>query len=410
VNVAMLAPSPATVDVAELCERLRAPESLLEPFGPATLAFCDAFSRALFRNPAARRFPELQALAFWMRRTELLRMKQQFDALATPDTVLLPRGLVFHIPPSNVDTIFVYSWILSVLAGNANVIRFSERAGEAATTLCQVLVETMAAEGAALSNGLAILRYGRNNEITAALSAACDVRVIWGGDGTVNSVREFRLQPHAKELTFPDRYSMVMLKASAYQALDDHARRELASRAYNDVFWFDQMACSSPQTAIWVGEREACDEAAADFARQLQVEVAGRGYEMAAGAKISKLTNSYRAVIDQPAIEQHLRLGPELIVLKLSDLHALQREHGSGGMLYQAWTPELADIGRILIRRDQTITHFGFSAEELREFAIGTRGRGGDRFVPVGQALSFHRYWDGYDLLREFTRTVFFQE
>ena len=34
-------------------------------------------------------------------------------------------------------------------------------------------------------------------------------------------------------------------------------------------------------------------------------------------------------------------------------------------------------------------------------------GRGIDRLVPVGQALSFHRFWDGYDLIRELVRHVF---
>jgi hypothetical protein len=30
-----------------------------------------------------------------------------------------------------------------------------------------------------------------------------------------------------------------------------------------------------------------------------------------------------------------------------------------------------------------------------------------DRIVPVGQALQFQRFWDGYDLLQELTRHVY---
>ena len=93
----------------------------------------------------------------------------------------MPRGVVFHIPPSNVDTIFIYSWILSVLAGNSNIIRFSERAGEAATTICRVLGETLAKHDPALQQTTAIVRYGRDRAISSAISAACDVRVIWEG-------------------------------------------------------------------------------------------------------------------------------------------------------------------------------------------------------------------------------------
>src|SRR5229473_1854189 len=53
--------------------------------------------------------------------------------LLTPGGVRrFPRGLVFHVPPANVDTIFVYSWALSALAGNRNVVRISPRAAGAA--------------------------------------------------------------------------------------------------------------------------------------------------------------------------------------------------------------------------------------------------------------------------------------
>ena len=29
--------------------------------------------------------------------------------------------------------------------------------------------------------------------------------------------------------------------------------------------------------------------------------------------------------------------------------------------------------------------------------------------VPIGEALTFNRYWDGLDLMREFLRTVYVQ-
>ena len=58
-------------------------------------------------------------------------------------------------------------------------------------------------------------------------------------------------------------------------------------------------------------------------------------------------------------------------------------------------------------RKDQTLSHFGFDHEEVRALARALNGRGIDRIVPIGRALQFHRYWDGYDLLRSFTRTVY---
>jgi hypothetical protein len=57
-------------------------------------------------------------------------------------------------------------------------------------------------------------------------------------------------------------------------------------------------------------------------------------------------------------------------------------------------------------RRDQTMTHFGFTRDELMELAHALAGRGVDRMVPFGDALSFHRVWDGMDVAAEFTRLV----
>jgi hypothetical protein len=409
VKVGLLVPDSGSIDVDDLCARFRAPVSRLEPFHAATLAFCDSIAQALFHDSAARRFPELQALAFWMRKSSMLRMKEQFDSLANDWTILVPRGLVFHIPPSNVDTIFVYSWILSVLAGNTNIIRFSERAGEAATIICRVLGDTLAKQNSALQHSTAIVRYGRDREITAAISAACDVRVIWGGDATVNAIRSLPLPPHAAELTFPDRYSLVVLRASAYLALEEKGRQEIAKRFYNDMFWFDQMACSSPRTTIWVGSKEDCEPASQQFYRELEREVNEHGYELPTGPRLNKLTFAYRAILDQPDIEQLHRYGSETTILQLADLAGVRREHCGGGLLFEAWTPALNDLAGIIEQRDQTITHFGFESCDLRELVGKLGGRGGDRFVPIGQALTFNRFWDGYDLLREFTRTVYIQ-
>jgi hypothetical protein len=408
VKVALLVPNSGSIEVDELCAKLRTLDRLA-PFHAATLAFCDSFAQALFHDPSARRYPELQALAFWMRKSSLVRMKEQFESLASERTILVPRGLVFHIPPSNVDTIFVYSWILSVLAGNTNIIRFSERAGEAATIICGLLADTLAKQDSVLQHSTAIVRYGRDREITAAISAACDVRVIWGGDATVNAIRPLPLPPHAAELTFPDRYSLVVLRASAYLALEEKGRQELAKNFYNDTFWFDQMACSSPRTTIWVGSKEDCEPASQQFYRELDRQVKQHGYELPTGPRLNKLTFAYRAILDQPDIEQMHRYGAETTILQLADLACVRSEQCGGGLLFEAWTPALNDLTSIIERRDQTVTHFGFEAGELRELVLKLGGRGGDRFVPIGQALTFNRFWDGYDLLREFSRTVYIQ-
>ncbi|HEX4809726.1 MAG TPA: acyl-CoA reductase [Bryobacteraceae bacterium] len=404
-QVQQIVPDERAVDLSELISQLTDSRARSAPFRDGTLDFCAQLSTAIFRDSEARRYPELQALAFWMRKAELLRLKRDFEAQSISTTLLVPRGLVFHLPPSNVDTIFIYSWILSALTGNANIIRMSERAAGAALTVCHLFNQVAKDSDPAIARNTAILRYGHQREITAAISAVANVRVIWGGDATVETIRTIPLPPHAQELTFPDRYSLSVLHGANYCGLDEAAKQSLATQFYNDMYWFDQMACSSPRLVIWAGSKSETAEASAAFYDHLAEEIGRKQYSLATGPRLNKLTFAYRAVLDRP-IATVREAGPECVVLELEEAMKLDRNHCGGGLLFQARADRLLNIAPWIDRRDQTLTHFGFTLEELRELAVTLNGRGIDRMAPIGQALNFHRFWDGYDLLKEFTRTV----
>ena len=55
------------------------------------------------------------------------------------------------------------------------------------------------------------------------------------------------------------------------------------------------------------------------------------------------------------------------------------------------------------------MSYFGFRTAELRDLGQRLNGRGVDRFVPIGQALTFNRFWDRMDLLQELTRRVYIE-
>src|SRR5262249_36969529 len=96
VKVTQFVPSvEAAIPLADALAALRDPRRRLAPFAPETVEFSQRLSLALFRDPAARAFPELQALAYWLRKSEITRMRAQFDAISSDSTVLVPRGLVF---------------------------------------------------------------------------------------------------------------------------------------------------------------------------------------------------------------------------------------------------------------------------------------------------------------------------
>lgn len=379
----------------------------LAPYDPVVMEFCAAFAQRLSRR--ARGFPELQALAFWMRRAELARLKADFEALANDRTVLMPRGLVFHVPPANVDTIFIYSWLMSVLAGNRNVIRLSSRETEQMDLILDVLNETLAEDAfAPMQSNTVMLSYGHDQAITTALSLAADVRVIWGGDRTVTTIRQSPLAPHATELTFPDRFSLAAVHAQRYLQETQEQHRTLAERFFNDAFWFDQMGCSSPRLLVWVGDDAAVKAASQTFFRHLQAVTTAKGYQVDTATAISKLTFGLQAALNHP-VERFERLSNEVAVLPLAHFAEVRGEFCGAGLFYQLAANDLTDLVPHIERRDQTLSHHGFEPGELRQLVTQLNGRGLDRLVPFGEALNFNRYWDGYDLLQAFTRRVYLQ-
>jgi hypothetical protein len=113
------------------------------PFNDSIVEAVADLSRRIFLAGEARAYPELIALAYWMRRAEVVRLLEQFRALQSAERTLVRRGLVFHLPPRNVDTMFVYSWLLSALTGNRNVIRLPPERSASTEVLLRLLTETL---------------------------------------------------------------------------------------------------------------------------------------------------------------------------------------------------------------------------------------------------------------------------
>ena len=403
-QIQVLLPSQSTVELEQLPELLPRPDNNVEPFSDEILQACANLSQRIMRDPQARRYPELLALGFWMRKAELIRLREEFRALERTDRILVPRGVIFHLPPRNVDTMFVYSWLLAALTGNANVMRLSPQRSEATNVLLRLFAEGLAETPAILAQTL-VVSYGHEEEPTRLLSSHCDVRVIWGGDKAVQSIRSAPLPPHGRELTFPDRYSSSALGTGPYMALDAAGRDKLADQFFNDAFWFDQAGCSSPRLVVWVGGREATAEASVDFFTRVAEVVRRRNYMLSPAHSIQKLVFSAAATLDLPVTA--CRRVPELTVLTLDSLERFDRRHPGGGLFFEVTVGAITELAPYLIRRDQTLATFGVDAQDLRTLLRQLNGRALDRVVPIGQALQFGRFWDGMDLLQEFCRHLY---
>jgi hypothetical protein len=364
--------------------------------------FLATFSRRLLRPDLARRYPELGSLGFFLRRGEIARSVERLSDGAG-GARRFPRGLILHFPPANVDTIFVYSWALAALAGNTNIVRVSRRSAGAAAGILEALQEVLTGCHPAVGQTQRMISYERDEATTAALSAACDLRVIWGGDRSVTEIRRYPMSPLARDLTFPDRSSFAAVSVAGWRAADPAARRAAVEGFANDVFWFDQAACSSPRSLFWVGESAAAEAVRAEFMGLLGEVVAERGWDVDAAMAVEKRVATY-GLAATGAATRIAFAGNAVASVDLAGPASVPRQWLGAGTIAHLAVASLAELVPVVGRKEQTFVQFGFSRADLDDFLTLLAGRGVDRVVPFGSALTFAGVWDGYDLLREFTR------
>src|SRR5271170_4503514 len=224
---------------------------LATPFAAERVELVASVADTLLGAGRSAAFGPAAHFAFWTRRAALAKLAAGFAARVPASALARPRGLVFHLPPQNVETVFLYSWALSYLAGNANIVRLPYEISARMQAIVDLFLERLQALG---DDGQLFVHYPSQGDLGAKISALSDARVVWGGDAKVALFAPLPLRNGGKSIWFGDRFSFSTINGAALDKLDEPALRALAKKLHNDVFVFDQMACSSPHALYVVGD------------------------------------------------------------------------------------------------------------------------------------------------------------
>ncbi len=375
------------------------------PFSEIRLEMLGGLSGAILRHPLLRRSGAGVALAYWLRRSNLSLFKAAYERLvkSQPGALLLPAGLVFHIAPANVDTMFLYSWALSFLCGNANVVRLSQGSLNISDALLECLNDMLCRYEIGSPTNL-FVSYPHTDELTAEISRVVSLRVVWGGNETIARVRAIPMNPHGAERSFSSKFSFAVLKAATYLEARETARADLASRFFSDLFAYDQMACSSPHLVLWKGNEHEIEDCCWAFDNCLAAEVGRRAIPLNIPQALRRLDFAFGQVADGRVEADWSHSG--FMSLRWRGEGNCSRLLCGGGLFTHGRLGAIEDLAGFVNDGDQTITHFGFTPAELLALARVAGARGADRLVPIGEALRFEANWDGYNLIHDFLRTV----
>lgn len=385
---------------------LKIDNHVLRAFDPLLLNFVSDISISLLKKRELRIYPELVALGFWMRKSHLKEIKTIFET-KNRDTILMGRGTVFHLAPSNVDTIFVYSWFLSLLVGNSNILRISDKENIQIELLLKIISDVLYQEKYhVLQSKIAIIRYGHDDEITKFLSLKADVRVIWGGDKTIKHIRTLPISATASEMTFADKFSFSLINSTEILSLNHDELSNFIALFYNDAYTFSQMACSSIRMVVWIGDKRDNAKAQTIFWNALEKLLMDKHPEEISGADIINKLVAECSI----AINDDVKIKKSSTYINRIEIKTIQNLptdlHCGNGLFYELHSDSFQAILPFMNKKYQTISYFGFSKKDLADILSQELPRGIDRIIPIGQALDFSQTWDGYDMIRNFCREI----
>jgi hypothetical protein len=378
----------------------------LEPYAPEVVAFLTAWSKRLLARQDIRAYPDAASFAYWCRPTNLARLQRELGR----EPLRLGRGLALHIAPANVPVNFAFSFAFGLLAGNANIVRVPESLPAQADILCAVANDLLTQpEHARIASMTTLLTYTREDAITLSLSEMADVRLLWGGDQTINHLRRMPASPRCVDIAFADRYSLCLMSAPAVLAAESKTLQALSVGFYNDVFLLDQNACSSPHLVLWQGTAKEVATAQARFWDAMQTLLHSKGQSPGIHA-VDKYIHLCRTAIQLKGAKATPTSDNRVFRVALDELPENIAEHrGRYGFFFETIDNDLTQLSRIVNTRYQTLTCFGVDTNALAQTVVANGLAGIDRVVPVGKALDIGVIWDGYDLIRTMSRIVAIQ-
>ena len=374
------------------------------PFKDEVIEFLSELSKKILFDKDAKEYADVISFGFWCRKSNINKLS--VEHLNTYNRIGL--GLVFHITPTNVPVNFAFSYAFSLLAGNSNIVRVPSSNFKQVEIICRIINNVFSKQKFPnILKKTLFIRYSQNDKVTSFLSNSCNARILWGGDKTVNTIRQIPIPARSIDISFSDRLSFSIIDPYEVSKLSDADLRRLALNFYNDTYLMDQNACSSPHLIVWKNEKKSNFEKEKNRFWTAVRELAESKYELQPVNAIDKFTllcsdainNSHYKFFSYNS-NYLFQVNIELVPDNIRTLN------GKFGYFYEVSICNINELSKIIETKVQTITYFGVDKKEILNFIIEDGLIGVDRIVPIGKALDIGIYWDGYDLIRTLSRVI----
>jgi len=372
---------------------------IFEPYNNKSVQFIKDFSNEL-KKKNIKKYPDLIYLMFWCTNKKILEAKKNFSE----NYIRLGRGLIFHICPSNVPTNFVYSFFFGLLSGNSNIVKIPSKSFTEKDIILNTINDVLKKKKyLSLKNSNFFIEYNQNIETTKTISSICDARVIWGGDNTINTVRETWIPERSIELTFSDRYSFSVINLNKLDRNNLDEIKKLTKNFFYDSYMMNQSACNSPHFIFWIGRNERLKKS---FWFELN-KIVNKKFILDEKIAVDKYTHLIQNTINQKNFNKLKMFKNNIYIIDPNkNLKNIENMRGKSGTFFQKNIINLDELKKYITKKCQTITYYGLEKNEIKSFILKNNLFGVDRVVPIGQGLEIGSIWDGYDIIKSLSRII----
>lgn len=376
--------------------------SPFKPFDLNVINFLNEISKNIISDNKKNYSSEIKTFGFFCRKKNIEKL-QKIHFTEKSDTIRTGLGLALHVTPSNIPTNFAYSLVFGLLTGNSNVVKLPTQSFLEIDQICMI-IEKVLRKFNKLRKYITILKTENNENFSKKLSIMSDLRIVWGGNETVNSLKKISTNERCRDIYFPNRNSLCVINTDFLSKMNDKDIINVCKNFYNDTFLVDQNACSSPHLIYWVGKKNK--KAVNIFWKTLEKIILKKGYKSFFSGSYFKYNRLCNDIINSKNFKNFKEYTEFYCINLKENSFDLDQLVSKLGYFYQVEVNKLSDIFNNINIFTQTITYFGFKKDKIKNEFYKLNLKGIDRIVPIGQALSIELDWDGYELFSSMTRTI----
>ena len=322
--------------------------------------------------------------------------------VSSQKTARIPKGIVYHIPSSNILLMPFYTWIPSFLSGNINLVRLSNSIQKKEIeNLVRILDEVL---GPDYQYSQIFFEDNSENLHSSIVSMQCNVRIIWGNNNTINEIKKNQQTNASLDIAFRTRFSAALIDCNYYLRKSLQDKERFTKLFLNDSLNLSFKACSSPHIIFFRGNKEEFATTKKDFFKLLSSNKIKDNFESGI-ISTENLLKTQKSIIDkkQNFVDELIfgRLFIEKSLDEFSRMHLKDLDHTNCIIRFES----IKDFVNSWQKDIQTLTYLPTDNMEFlkklkNELAFETP----DRIVPIGNALKFDVVWDGINFFEVLTK------